>query len=197
MRRESEQVLQATELTGKEFDIFADSAEVSLEPLPAVELLDDEALSAAFSIDIPDTRVGQLQFTVSAVVDASTIAIVGVGADGTAVTETLTWSTGDNAAMTTTNTYASITSATPSGFASETVDVTLLASTIAGNWVVQSSRRNAAPRRWSNEFEPGDALTADIPIAQVPGSNSRVYRVTGGTVGVEGWVDDLLTHIFR
>ena len=68
-----------------------------------------------------------------------------------------------------------------------------LEGTLAGDWVVQSSRRNADPRVWSNEFEPGDALTADIPIAQIPGCETLVFRITGGTAGVTGWVDDTIS----
>ena len=67
-----------------------------------------------------------------------------------------------------------------------------LEGTIAGNWVIQSSRRSATPRVWVNEFEVGDALTADIPIAQIPGTETRVFRITGGTAGAIGWVDDSL-----
>ena len=68
-----------------------------------------------------------------------------------------------------------------------------LEGTIAGNWVVQSSRKNASPRVWLNEFEPADALTTAIPIVQVPGARTRVYRVTGGTANSDltGWVDDI------
>ena len=74
-----------------------------------------------------------------------------------------------------------------------------LEGTIAGDWVVQSSRKNAEPRVWSNEFEPGDALTTDIPIAQVPGSPTLVYRVTGGTANANltGWVDDIYSISYR
>ena len=60
-------------------------------------------------------------------------------------------------------------------------------------WVVQSSRRNASPRVWANEFQPGDALTDDIRMAQIPGSPSRVYRVaraSGTNVGLVAFVDD-------
>ena len=72
-----------------------------------------------------------------------------------------------------------------------------LEGTIAGNWVVQSSRINATTRVWSNEFEVGDALTAAIPLAQIQGSPTRVYQITGGTAGATGWVDDIYTVRWR
>lgn len=67
-----------------------------------------------------------------------------------------------------------------------------LEGTIAGNWVVQSSRKNATTRVWLNEFEVGDALTTAIPIVQIPGARTLVYRITGGTANANltGWVDD-------
>ena len=70
-----------------------------------------------------------------------------------------------------------------------------LEGTIAGDWVVQSSRKNASPRVWLNEFEPADALTTAIPIAQVPGARTLVYRIHGGTADADltGWVDDIYT----
>ena len=70
-----------------------------------------------------------------------------------------------------------------------------LEGTIAGDWVVQSSRKNANPRVWLNEFEPTDALTTAIPIAQVPGARTLVYRIHGGTANADltGWVDDIYT----
>ena len=70
-----------------------------------------------------------------------------------------------------------------------------LEGTIAGDWVVQSSRKNANPRVWQNEFEPADALTTAIPIAQVPGARTLVYRIHGGTANADltGHVDDVYT----
>ena len=62
---------------------------------------------------------------------------------------------------------------------------------------MQSSRKNADPRIWLNEFDPADALTADIPIAQVQGSPSRIYQITGGNVGVEGWLDKTFEVVYR
>ena len=59
-------------------------------------------------------------------------------------------------------------------------------------WVVQSARRDGT-RVWANEFQPGDALTDDIRMAQIPGSPSRVYRVaraSGTNVGLVAFVDD-------
>ena len=74
-----------------------------------------------------------------------------------------------------------------------------LEGTIAGNVVVQSSRDNANPRVWSNEFEVGDALTAAIPIAQVAASPTLVYRITGATANADltGWVDDIYSIVWR
>ena len=70
-----------------------------------------------------------------------------------------------------------------------------LEGTIAGDWVVQSSRKNANPRVWLNEFAPADALTTAIPIAQVPGARTLVYRIHGGTANANltGHVDDVYT----
>lgn len=67
-----------------------------------------------------------------------------------------------------------------------------LEGTITGDWIVQSSRVNANPRVWVNEFEAGDALTADIPIVWIPGAGTLVYRITGGTphTDLTGYVDD-------
>ena len=72
-----------------------------------------------------------------------------------------------------------------------------LEGTIAGNWVVESARDNAATRVWRAEFEVGDALTTAIPLAQIQGSPTRVYRITGGTAGVEGFVDDVYSIVWR
>ena len=74
-----------------------------------------------------------------------------------------------------------------------------LEGTIAGDWVVQSSRKNATPRVWLNEFEIGDALTTDIPIVQIPGSPTLTYRLTGGTANANltGWVDDVYSVSWR
>ena len=90
---------------------------------PITELLENQALSAAFGVSIPTDKTGQLRITVSAVVDGSSLAIEGVDFRGNTVTETVEWETGDSVSKATDRTYQSITSATPSGFANETADV--------------------------------------------------------------------------
>ena len=92
---------------------------------PTTELLSDQALGAAFSVAIPDDKAGQLRFTVSAVVDGSSLAIVGTNVRGHAQTETVEWQTGDPVSKASDRTWQTITSITPSGFASETADVVL------------------------------------------------------------------------
>ena len=92
---------------------------------PTTELLSDQALGAAFSVAIPDGTVGQLRFTVSAVVGGSSLAIVGTNVRGNAQTETVEWETGDPVSKASDRTWQTITSVTPSGFGSETADVVL------------------------------------------------------------------------
>lgn len=195
----SEHVLQADQAVSRNFRLTGNHI-ISLESLGQVQLLDDQALSAAFDIEIPSGRVAPLSCTVSAVVNGSSIVIVGEDIDGNSQTDTLSWSTGDPATMATTNSYREITSATPSGFSAETADVFLQSVAIAGSWVVQSARLNADltnPNVWLNEFEVGDFLTPDIPMVIIPGSNTRVYRITGGTPGVNGFTDAAPTIVFR
>lgn len=190
--QESRQVLETSETTSDEFLILG-SALVSLEGIVKT-LATDAALTAAISLaDFEGAR--QLSFTVSGGNPVGgTIAIAGTDADGNNQTETLTFTAADET-MTTANAYVSTgLTATPGTYTGGTVTVT---ATVSGSWVVQSSRRNANPRVWLNEFDPADALTADEPIAQIQGSPYRVYQITGGNVGVEGFVDDVFDVVWR
>ena len=92
---------------------------------PTTELLSDQALGAAFNVAIPDDKAGQLRITVSAVVDGSSLAIVGTNVRGNTQTETVDYQTGDPVSKATDRTWQTITSITPSGFGSETADVVL------------------------------------------------------------------------
>ena len=93
---------------------------------PTTELLSDQALGAAFDVAIPDSStVGQVRITVSAVVNGSSLAIVGTNVRGNAQTETVEWQTGDPVSKASDRTWQTITSVTPSGFGSETADVVL------------------------------------------------------------------------
>ena len=66
-----------------------------------------------------------MRITVSAVVDGSSLAIVGTNARGNAQTETVDWETGDPVSKASDRTWQTITSVTPSGFGSETAGVVL------------------------------------------------------------------------
>ena len=190
---ESEQVLEIGQTTGREFQITG-SALVSLEGIVAT-LATGGALTAAIALAAFE-GARQLTFAITGGdAGGGTIAIVGNDADGNAQTETLTFTMASET-MTTTNSYVSAgLTATPATFTQGTADVT---GAVTGNFVVQSSRKNAEPRVWLNEFDPADALTADIPIAEIQGSPSRIYQVTGGnTAGVTGWLDDVYTIIYR
>ena len=92
---------------------------------PTTKLLSDQALGAAFNIAIPDGTAGQLRITVSAVVDGSSLAIVGTNVRGNAQTETVGYQTGDPVSKASDRTWQTITSVTPSGFGSETADIVL------------------------------------------------------------------------
>lgn len=186
------QVLEASEATSEEFTILG-AALVSVEGIVDT-VATDEALTAAITLaDFEGAR--QLSFVVSGGNPVGgSITIAGDDAEGNAQTETLTF-TMANETMTTANAYVSTgLTATPATYTGGTVTVT---ATVSGNWVVQSSRMNAEPRVWLNEFEPADALTSDIPIAEIQGSPYRVYRVTGGNAGVEGFVDDVFDVVWR
>ena len=187
---ESEQVLQIGQTTGREFQITG-SALVSLEGIVA-PLASTAALTAVIALDTFE-GARQLTFAITGA-DAGEIVIAGNDSEGNAQTETLTFTMASET-MTTANAYVSAgLTATPGTFTQGTATVT---GTVPGNWVVQSSRKNASPRVWLNEFDPADALTADIPIAQVQGSPSRMYQVTGGGVGVEGWLDKTFEVVYR
>ena len=182
-RYESEQVLQVSQTTGKEFPILGSSL-VSIEGV-VVPLAATAALTAVIALDSFE-GARQLTFAITGA-DAGEIVVAGNDSGGNAQTETLTFTMASET-MTTTNAYVSAgLSATPGTFTQGTATVT---GTVPGNWVVQSSRENVMPRVWLNEFDPADALTADIPIAQIQGSSSRIYQVTGGDAGVTAWVDD-------
>ena len=187
---ESEQVLQIGETTGREFQITG-AALVSLEGI-VVPLAATAALTAVIALDTFE-GARQLTFAITGA-DAGTIVIAGNDSGGNAQTETLTFTMASET-MTTTNAYVSAgLSATPATFTQGTSTVT---GAVPGNWVVQSSRKNATPRVWLDEFDPADALTADIPIAEIQGSPSRIYQVTGGDAGVEGWLDKTFEVVYR
>ena len=187
---DSEQVLKTSQTTGKEFDILA-PALVSLEGIE-VRLASTAALSAVIALGAFE---GNRLLTFEIVgADAGTIVIAGNDLDGTAQTETLTFTLASQT-MTTANAYISSgLTATPATFTQGTADVT---GTVSGNWVVQSSRRSANPRVWLNEFVPSDALTLKIPISEIKGSPTRVYQITCGNPGVEGWVDDTFDVVWK
>ena len=187
---ESEQVLQTSQTTGKEFHILA-PAQVSLEGI-AVALASTAALTSAIALgDFEGARL--LTFDI-ADADAGTIEVAGNDIDGNAQTETLTVTMAAET-ITTANAYVSSgLSATPATFTQGTADVT---GTVSGNWVVQSSRRSANPRVWLNDFKPSDALSLDIPIIEIKGSPTRIYQITGGNPGVEGWVDDSFDVVWK
>ena len=190
---ESEQVLQTTETTGKEFGILG-SALVSLENI-VVSLASSAALAGSVIALNAFEGARQLSFEIAGGdAGGGTIAIAGNDIDGNAQSETLTFTMAKET-MTTANAYVSTgLTATPATFTQGIANVT---GTVSGNWVVQSSRRNASPHVWLNEFDPSHALTANIPIAEILGSPTRMYRITGGNVGVLGWVDDRFTVIWR
>ena len=189
---ESEQVLELTQTTSREFPITA-AALVSLEGI-VVRLATTASLTAAIVLDAFD-GARQLTFVITGGdAGGGTIAIAGNDAGGNAQTETLTF-TMANQTMTTANAYLSAgLTATPATFTQGAANVT---GTVSGNWVVQSSRKNADPRVWLDEFSPADALTADVPLAEVKGSPSRIYRITGGNAGIKGWLDYVYTLIFK
>ena len=189
---ESEQVLQIGQTTGREFQITG-SALVSLEGI-VVTLATGGALTAAITLDaFEGARLLTFQ-VIGGTPAVGNIVVAGDDIDGNAQTETLAF-TMANETMTTANAYVSAgLTATPNTYTGGTANVT---GTVSGNWVVQSSRKNADPRIWLNEFDPADALTADIPIAQVQGSPSRIYQITGGNVGVEGWLDKTFEVVYR
>lgn len=193
-KQESLQILKTSETTGDEFSIFG-SAIVSLEPV-TTELADGAGLDAVIAL-AAFVGAGALTFTISgADAGGGNIVIAGQDANGNAQTQTLAFTGADGTMMTTDAYTATSLTVTPNTFTQGTVEVSVLVP-ISGSWVVQSSRRNADPRRWSNEFEVGDALTAAIPLAELQGSPNRVYRVTGGAIGVEGWVDEVFDRIWE
>ena len=189
---ESEQILETSQTTGKEFHILA-PALVSLEGI-AVTLASTAALTAAIALaDFEGARL--LTFEIAGGdAGGGTIVIAGNDLDGTAQTETLTF-TAARQTMTTANAYiATGLTATPATFTQGTADVT---GTVSGNWVLQSSRASADPRKWLNEFDPSDALSLDVPIIEIKGSPTRVYRIKCGNPGVEGWVDDTFDVVWK
>ena len=181
---ESEQVLELAQTLSREFQIPS-AALVSLEGI-AVNLATAEVLTAIIPLGVFN-GARQLTFVIAGGdAGGGTLVIAGNDTGGNAQTETLTF-TMPNETMTTANAYvASGLTATPATFTQGTADVT---GTVSGNWVVQSSRKNATPRVWMNEFQPSRALTADEPIAEIKGSPSRIYQIAGGNAGVEGWLD--------
>ena len=186
---ESEQVLELAQTLSREFQIPS-AALVSLEGI-AVNLATAEVLTAIIPLGVFN-GARQLTFVIAGgdAVWWHDRGIAGNDTGGNAQTETLTF-TMPNETMTTANAYvASGLTATPATFTQGTADVT---GTVSGNWVVQSSRKNATPRVWMNEFQPSRALTADEPIAEIKGSPSRIYQITGGNAGVEGWLDHVYT----
>ena len=188
---ESEQVLEVTQVTGKEFRIVG-TAVVSLENI-VVPLASTAVLTGAIALaDFEGARL--LTFEIAGGdAGGGTIVIAGNDIDGTAQTETLTFTMAAET-ITTANAYVSSgLTATPATFTQGTADVT---GTVSGNWVVQSSRISANPRVWLNEFKPSESLTIAIPIAEIFGAPARVYQITGGNVGVLGWVDERFYCLF-
>lgn len=188
---ESEQVLEIAQTTGKEFPII-DSALISLEGIVKT-LASNAGLTAAIALEDFD-GARQLSITIVGGTGTGSIAITGTDGSGTSRNETLTF-TNTERTKTTTHAYVSTgLTATPTTFTNGAANIT---GTILGNWLVQSSRKNAEERVWLNEFEAGDALTADIPIAEIQGSPSRVYQIVGDNPGVVGWKDDVYEVIWR
>ena len=188
----SEQVLNVDETTGREFYIEA-SALVSVEGI-VVRLASGAALTAAISLTA-FLGARQLSFEiVGGDASGGSIAIAGTDAEGNAQTETLTFTMASQT-LTTTHAYiASGLTATPATFTQGGVDVD---ATVLGNWLVQSSRRDANPRFWLDEFAAGAALTASLPFAEIQGAPSRAYQVISDNPGVECYKDDVYDEIWK
>ena len=189
---ESEQMLTLEQTVSTEpFDII-DTALVSVEGI-TIAIATAAALTTAIALD---TFAGarQIEWTVIGGTGSGTIAIAGTDGAGDAQTETLTF-TGTNRTQTTTHAYVSSgLTATPATFTDGAANAT---ATVLGNWVVQSARKNAETPVWLNEFEAGDALTENVPIAEIKGSPSRVYRVKGDNAGITAWKDDCYSRKWK
>ena len=92
-----------------------------------VLLVNDGSLASAITVAANTAYIYPSAVTVevSSVVNGSSIVLVGTDTNGDALSETLSWATGDPEAKTTTGIFATLTTATPSGFTSETADISV------------------------------------------------------------------------
>ena len=155
-------------------------------------VIDDGALTNEFSIPF-HPGYGTLEFTLGSTVSGSSIVVAGYDINGDSITET--FDTSANAVNTTANSYVSdpAPTATPSGFANETIDVV---ATTEERFVPGMVDRSF-PVSNLNLNEQADTAESDLITARGGFTEDEIAQFFGGVDFTTGMLLEDLPHLLR